>query len=232
MTRTTEALRGVLSAAAVLLTTAATPVGATASEPTWAGVTASERAPVPVTASERAPIPAAASGPAPVTSGRGASGDWLYLTVTRGEASPVTLSPVRVPAGNPVGAPPGASSRASRVSLRPMPRPAPFREGTTPGTGILRPGPRHLDTPGTLLLCAPPRGPHPHAERACAELAAAGGDIGRIPATSGALCPMIYAPVTAAARGEWDGRPVAYARTFANSCVLGADTGAVFALGE
>ncbi|MGW4671228.1 SSI family serine proteinase inhibitor [Streptomyces sp. NPDC004324] len=187
MTRTTQALRRVLSAAAVLLTTAATPV------------------------------PVTASGPAPVTSGRGASGDWLYLTVTRGEASPVTLSPVRVPAGDPVGAPPGASSRASRVSLRPMPRPAPFYEGTTPGT---------------LLLCAPPRGPHPHAERACAELTAAGGDIGRIPVTPGALCPMIYAPVTAAARGEWDGRPVTYARTFANSCVMGADTGAVFALGE
>ncbi|TXS63429.1 hypothetical protein EAO69_33990, partial [Streptomyces sp. me109] len=98
MTRTTEALRGVLSAAAVLLTTAATPVGATASEPTWVGVTVSEQP--------------------PVTSGRGASGDWLYLTVTRGEASPVTFSPVRVPAGNPVGAPPGAPSRASRVTVR------------------------------------------------------------------------------------------------------------------
>ncbi|MFD8419951.1 SSI family serine proteinase inhibitor [Streptomyces sp. NPDC059466] len=101
------------------------------------------------------------------------------------------------------------------------PRQAAFPAEVTPGTG----------TRGALLLCDPPQG-HPHAELACAELDAAEGDIDRIPATPGALCPMIYAPVTAAARGEWNGRPVTYTHTFANSCVMGAATGAVFALGE
>jgi hypothetical protein len=86
---------------------------------------------------------------------------------------------------------------------------------------------RSHDTSGTLLLCDPPQG-HTHARRACAELAAAGGDIDRI-AQRDTYCPMVYAPVTAAARGEWDGHRVAYERTFPNRCVLDARTGAVFA---
>lgn len=100
-------------------------------------------------------------------------GDWLYLTVTRGDA-------------------------------------------------------RSHDTRGALLLCDPPRGPR-HAAEACAELEAADGDIGGIPTKAGALCPMIYAPVTAHARGLWHGRPVEYRETFPSACVLGARTGSVFA---
>ncbi|MGV9246406.1 SSI family serine proteinase inhibitor [Streptomyces sp. NPDC003710] len=87
---------------------------------------------------------------------------------------------------------------------------------------------RSRDINGTLLLCDPPRG-HSQAAQACAELEAAQGDIGRIPAGH-SLCPMLYAPVTVSARGEWDGRPVEYSHTFANSCELQASTGAVFAL--
>jgi hypothetical protein len=83
------------------------------------------------------------------------------------------------------------------------------------------------DTPGTLLLCDPPLG-HPHAAQACEELRAAGGDISRIPPRVDALCPLIYAPVTASAQGVWEGRRVAYTHTFANSCVMVAETGAVF----
>ncbi|MET8410937.1 SSI family serine proteinase inhibitor [Streptomyces sp. NPDC005195] len=133
--------------------------------------------------------------------------------------------PFRVAVRHTLGIP-GASSRALLEPSPPQPpRPAPrravFRAEVFPGT----------DTRGTLLLCDPPQG-HPHAAQACAELATAEGDIGRIPATPGALCPMIYAPVTAAARGEWNGRQVGYTHTFANSCVMGAATGAVFALGE
>ncbi|MFJ9632337.1 SSI family serine proteinase inhibitor [Streptomyces sp. NPDC101175] len=87
---------------------------------------------------------------------------------------------------------------------------------------------RSVDPRGTLLLCDPPQG-HPHAAEACAELGAAGGDIDAIPAKS-VLCPMIYAPVTAQARGQWQGRPVDYTRTFSNGCVMAARTGDVFAL--
>jgi hypothetical protein len=82
---------------------------------------------------------------------------------------------------------------------------------------------------GTLLRCDPPRG-HARADRACAELQAADGDIGRIPPRE-AVCPMVYAPVTAHAHGRWRGRSVEYTGTFSNSCVMESRTGAVFALG-
>ncbi|MGC4986867.1 SSI family serine proteinase inhibitor [Streptomyces sp. DT193] len=85
------------------------------------------------------------------------------------------------------------------------------------------------DAHGVLLLCDPPQG-HAHAADACRQLAAAGGDIGRIPRRAGAMCPMLYAPVTASAYGEWDGRRVDYRHAFSNSCVMGAETGAVFDL--
>ena len=88
---------------------------------------------------------------------------------------------------------------------------------------------RSSDTRGTLLLCDPPQG-HAHAEEACEELRAAGGDIDRIPPRADVLCPLIYAPVTASAQGVWDGRRVEYTHTFSNSCVMGAETGEAFEL--
>ncbi|MFG2474631.1 SSI family serine proteinase inhibitor [Streptomyces fagopyri] len=210
MTRTTEALRGALLTAAALLTTAAVP--------------------------------------APATSQQAVPGNWLHLTVTPGEVSPQVLPPlrapgraalrapaqgfVRVPVRDTLGVPPGATPRESPDSPPPGFRRAPFRTEGTPGSGTPGSGTPGSGTPGTrgaLLFCDPPQG-HPHAVRACAELNAAEGDIDRIPDTPGTLCPMIYAPVTAAARGEWNGRPVTYTHTFANSCVMGAATGAVFAL--
>ncbi|MEU9290595.1 SSI family serine proteinase inhibitor [Streptomyces sp. NPDC048275] len=84
---------------------------------------------------------------------------------------------------------------------------------------------------GTLLHCDPPRG-HSHAAEACKELAAADGDIARIPVKPDVVCSMIYAPVTASASGEWGGRQVEYSRTFSNSCVMDAETGSVFALSD
>ncbi|KOU57714.1 serine protease [Streptomyces sp. MMG1533] len=81
---------------------------------------------------------------------------------------------------------------------------------------------------GTLLLCDPPQG-HGRAAEACAQLETADGDIGAVP-TREVYCPMVYAPVTAHARGQWHGRPVEYKETFSSTCVLGARTGAVFAL--
>lgn len=115
------------------------------------------------------------AGPAQAASRATPSGDWLYLTVTRGE-SPST------------------------------------------------------DSHGTLLRCDPPQG-HPHAADACAGLAAAGGDIARIPQKD-VFCPMIYAPVTARAHGEWNGRPVEFQETYAGKCVMNARTGSVFALDD
>ncbi|MFE2261137.1 SSI family serine proteinase inhibitor [Streptomyces griseosporeus] len=119
------------------------------------------------------PVPGARPATADLPTPAEPLGDWLYLTVTRGDT----------PAG---------------------------------------------DTRGTLLLCAPPRG-HARAAQACAELAAAGGDIAALPLKD-VYCPMVYAPVTVRAQGEWGGRPVTYTETFANGCVMAARTGAVFAL--
>ncbi|MFJ6895965.1 SSI family serine proteinase inhibitor [Streptomyces hokutonensis] len=116
---------------------------------------------------------AAGQAPAQAAPRQGLQGDWLYLTVTRGDS-------------------------------------------------------RSSDTRGTLLLCDPPQG-HARAAEACAELAAASGDIDAIPARS-VFCPMVYAPVAAHARGEWKGRQVDYTRTFSNRCVMAARTGDVFAL--
>ncbi|MCH5672377.1 SSI family serine proteinase inhibitor [Streptomyces gilvus] len=83
-------------------------------------------------------------------------------------------------------------------------------------------------TRGSLLLCDLPHR-HARAARACADLAAVGGDIGALPARD-VMCPMIYAPVTVHARGRWSGRAVEYAHTFPNRCAMRARTGEVFAL--
>ncbi|MET8942616.1 SSI family serine proteinase inhibitor [Streptomyces sp. NPDC004542] len=78
-------------------------------------------------------------------------------------------------------------------------------------------------------MCDPPQG-HARAAEACAELKKAEGDIGAIPQKKNVFCPMVYAPVTVRARGEWHGRPVDFRETFSNACAMGARTGAVFAL--
>lgn len=83
-------------------------------------------------------------------------------------------------------------------------------------------------TPGRLLLCDPPQG-HPRASEACAELTATDGNVTGIQARE-TYCPMIYDPVTAHARGQWQGQPVEYTETFPNRCAMEARTGSVFAL--
>ncbi|MFI9819389.1 SSI family serine proteinase inhibitor [Streptomyces sp. NPDC052013] len=79
-----------------------------------------------------------------------------------------------------------------------------------------------------LLRCDPPSG-HARAADACADLAASDGRIDGIPQKD-AYCTMLYAPVTAHARGQWRGRSVDYTETFPNRCTMEARTGAVFAL--
>ena len=54
-------------------------------------------------------------------------------------------------------------------------------------------------------------------------------DLAALP-PKGGYCPMLYAPVTAHARGQWNGRPVEYTETFSNGCVMAGRTGSVFAL--
>ncbi|MFF0447335.1 SSI family serine proteinase inhibitor [Streptomyces sp. NPDC004609] len=81
---------------------------------------------------------------------------------------------------------------------------------------------------GVRLRCTPePAGPHPDAAGACAAIAAAGGDLDRLPADPHP-CSKKFDPVTARATGAGRDRPAEWTRTYANACALDAATGAVF----
>ncbi|KUO12747.1 SSI family serine proteinase inhibitor [Streptomyces sp. DSM 15324] len=86
-------------------------------------------------------------------------------------------------------------------------------------------------TRATLLLCGPPQG-HRRAAEACDQLNAVNGDLAALPAAQDTVCTLVYAPVTAHASGQWNGRAVAYSQTFSNACEMAARTGAVFALDD
>ncbi|NJC68551.1 hypothetical protein HC031_02255 [Planosporangium thailandense] len=78
-----------------------------------------------------------------------------------------------------------------------------------------------------VLTCDPAGGNHPAAASACEELSAAAGDIANISQDSG-FCTMIYDPVTVTAQGWWQGRPLTYRATYANTCMLHRQTRSLF----
>ncbi|MER6498054.1 SSI family serine proteinase inhibitor [Streptomyces sp. NPDC001455] len=81
---------------------------------------------------------------------------------------------------------------------------------------------------GVRLLCPPvPSTHHPHAVAACADLAAADGDLDALPGDPH-LCTKESDPVTVEATGIWDGRRVSWRRTFPNPCEMDVATGPVF----
>ncbi|MEU1529064.1 protease inhibitor [Streptomyces fagopyri] len=70
------------------------------------------------------------------------------------------------------------------------------------------------------LNCAPTAsGTHPAAVQACAELRGAGGDFDALSVRDDALCTKQFDPVVVTVAGVWQGKRVAYERTFANECV-------------
>jgi hypothetical protein len=77
------------------------------------------------------------------------------------------------------------------------------------------------------LRCEPSGGTHPRAQEACTAIESASGDIEGLQ-TTGMACPMVYQPVTAEARGRWQGKNVRFQHTFANRCVAAAETEDVF----
>lgn len=79
-----------------------------------------------------------------------------------------------------------------------------------------------------LLRCDPPGGSHPQPWWACAELTDAGGDFTQLEEQL-IMCTMEFRPVTAGARGLWDGELVVWKREFSNPCTMRAATGTVFA---
>ncbi|MFF8914086.1 SSI family serine proteinase inhibitor [Streptomyces sp. NPDC015032] len=81
---------------------------------------------------------------------------------------------------------------------------------------------------GVELFCPPaPDARHPEAAAACAAIDEAAGDLDALPGDPH-LCTKEHDPVTATATGQWDGRPVAWRKTFPNACELDAATGPVF----
>jgi hypothetical protein len=83
--------------------------------------------------------------------------------------------------------------------------------------------------PKTVALdCDPTGGDHPHGAKACADLKAAGGDITKIKAKAGQMCPHLVLPVRALAHGAYAGTPVNYDHTWNNDCELVRATGEVF----
>ena len=80
-----------------------------------------------------------------------------------------------------------------------------------------------------FLTCSPDGGLHRDPVAACAELAAAGGDLGATDVENpGVACPMIYAPVTVRAFGWYAGAPIRHTTTYGNSCVFAASAGPVW----
>lgn len=80
------------------------------------------------------------------------------------------------------------------------------------------------------LNCAPkPSGTHPAAADACAELRAGGGDLDALTGRSEAGCAKLYDPVVVTVQGVWQGKRVAYERTFANECVKDSAATVLFA---
>ena len=84
------------------------------------------------------------------------------------------------------------------------------------------------DTSAATLGCEPPGGSHSNADAACAALAAAGGDFSKLTGQPGIFCPDIFDPVTAQARGQYRGAPVAFEQTYPNRCDLDRQTAPVF----
>ncbi|KND32689.1 SSI family serine proteinase inhibitor [Streptomyces acidiscabies] len=122
---------------------------------------------------------------------------------------------------------------AAALALTALTAPAQAAQSALPGNWLqisVTKGDDHSsDTRGALLLCNDiPQG-HARAAEACEQLRAARGDIRAVPEREG-FCTLVYAPVTASARGQWNGRPVQYEQTFGNKCEMAMRTGAVFAL--
>ncbi len=80
------------------------------------------------------------------------------------------------------------------------------------------------------LHCGPDGGTHPSASTACAQLSQVNGEIGQLETNPGMMCTLEYDPVTATARGTWDGKLVDYHETFPNKCAMWSYTGKVFSI--
>lgn len=74
------------------------------------------------------------------------------------------------------------------------------------------------------LTCAPKAsGSHPAASAACAELRSVDGEFAQlVDASPGAFCTKEWRPVVVTVDGVWQGRHVAWSKTFGNGCEMRA----------
>ncbi|RFS82850.1 serine protease [Actinomadura spongiicola] len=94
------------------------------------------------------------------------------------------------------------------------------------GVYLLTVTPDHGFAVTKRLRCRPDGGTHHAASRACDQLEAADGEIGRIPEQTG-MCTLEMAPVRISAEGTWRGRPRHFARDYPNRCLAVRDTGGI-----
>ncbi|QKW35389.1 protease inhibitor [Actinomadura sp. NAK00032] len=107
----------------------------------------------------------------------------------------------------------GGMAAAPAASAADGAPPAPLTVITLQVASQLGSGPLRTAT----LECDPVGGTHSNAKTACAELAAANGDVRQVPWRSGWACPDIWKPVVATATGYWQGVPIKpYSETFTN----------------
>ncbi|WP_369214882.1 SSI family serine proteinase inhibitor [Streptomyces flavofungini] len=112
-----------------------------------------------------------------------------------------------------------APARAADTAAAPAPRQGLFLTVSESGDTWVR---------GVLLRCEPrPVGRHPYAERACAEITAAAGNLDGLTRTA-RPCTKQHDPVTASASGTHRGRAVNWVKVFPNRCELEVATGSVF----
>ncbi|GAA4436213.1 SSI family serine proteinase inhibitor [Actinokineospora soli] len=78
------------------------------------------------------------------------------------------------------------------------------------------------------LRCGPDGGTHPSASAACAALSQVDGDFTQLNTQPGLMCTLEYDPVSATARGTWNGKVVNYHETFPNRCAMWSHTSPVF----
>lgn len=77
------------------------------------------------------------------------------------------------------------------------------------------------------LKCGPTGGGHVAAEDACTTLEAVDGNFDWLWNT-GALCPLIYQPVTVEAGGSWRDKVVTFERSYDNECFAATESAEVF----
>jgi subtilisin inhibitor-like len=77
------------------------------------------------------------------------------------------------------------------------------------------------------LRCEPTGGTHVAAEQACTTLTTVNGNFERLWNT-GALCPLIYQPVTVSVVGHWRKKPAMFKHSYDNQCFAATESAEVF----